>query len=121
MLADVHLRVCVWLQDHLLAVKARLHTSLEAAVDEEHEDGNKRLQAKQASAGNNRQPERIHSKLCSQGSNQSVSQRRLTHIRHTQFKLRLSHGTRSIYVLDVFLKNRSTFARRNISCDSICS
>jgi hypothetical protein len=60
----------VWLQDHLLAVKARLHTSLEAAVDEEHEDGNKRLQAKQASAGNDRQPERINSKLCSQGSNQ---------------------------------------------------
>lgn len=36
------------LQDHLLAVKARLQANLDAAVEQENVEGNKRLQAKQA-------------------------------------------------------------------------
>lgn len=38
-----------YLQDHLLAVKARLLANMEAAVEQENEEGNKRLQTKQAS------------------------------------------------------------------------
>jgi hypothetical protein len=38
-----------FLQDHLLAVKARLLANMEAAVEQENEEGNKRLQTKQAS------------------------------------------------------------------------
>jgi hypothetical protein len=39
--------VCHAPQDHLLAVKARLQANLQAAVDQENEDGNSRLAAKQ--------------------------------------------------------------------------
>lgn len=38
-----------FLQDHLQALKARLLANMEAAVEQENEEGNKRLQTKQAS------------------------------------------------------------------------
>jgi hypothetical protein len=35
------------LQEHLLAVKARMQASLQTAVEQENEDGNRRLATKQ--------------------------------------------------------------------------
>lgn len=39
--------IVLMLQDHLLAVKARMQASLQTAVNHENEDGNKRLATKQ--------------------------------------------------------------------------